>query len=81
MLGGEAAAQDVVGVGHDLDAEAVEVGVRDAGAEEQCLAGLQADVVEEHRRDDAGVARVVVGDVGVRGVVAAEAGRRRPRPR
>ena len=62
MLGGQAAAQHVVGVGHDLDAEAVEVGVRDAGAEEQGLAGLESDVVEQHRGDDARVAGVVVGD-------------------
>ena len=82
VLGGEAAAQDVVGVGHDLDAEAVQVGVRDAGAEEQGLAGLQSDVVEEHGGDDAGVARVVVGDVGVRRRSgAAEPGAGAPRPR
>ena len=79
VLGGQAAAQDVVGVGHDLDAEAVEVGVRDAGAEEQGLAGLQSYVVEQHRGDDAGVARVVVGDVGVRGVRAWRRPVRRPR--
>lgn len=68
MFGGEAAAQHVVGVGHDLDAEAVEVGVRDACSEVEGFAGLEPYVVEQHGGDDAGVAGVVVGEGGVGGV-------------
>ncbi len=74
VLGGEAAAQHVVGAGHDLDAEALDVGVGHAGAEEEGFAGLEPYVVEEQGGDDAGVARVVVCEVGVRGEVAARAG-------
>ena len=59
----------------------LEVGVRDAGAEEQGLAGLESDVVEQHRGDDAGVARVVVGDVRRTGRARRRGGCRRPRPR
>ena len=37
--------------------------MRHTGAEEQGLAGLELYVVEQHGRDDAGVAGVVVGDL------------------
>ncbi len=47
--------------------------MRDAGAEVEGLAGLEPDVVEEQGGEDAGVARVVVGDAGVGRVGAAEA--------
>jgi len=60
VLGGQAAAQDVVGVGHDLDSQAADVGVELAGVEVDRLAGLQGDVVEQQRAQDTDVARVAV---------------------
>ncbi|GAA3232015.1 hypothetical protein GCM10020256_47080 [Streptomyces thermocoprophilus] len=47
--------------------------MRDARAEEEGLAGLEPDVVEQERGEDARVAGVVVGECGVGRVVAAEA--------
>ncbi|GAA3099824.1 hypothetical protein GCM10020254_51640 [Streptomyces goshikiensis] len=72
VLGGEPGAQHVVGVGEQFDAEAVEVGVRDARAEEHGLAGLEFDVVEQHGGDHPGIAGVLVDERGVRLVRAAE---------
>ncbi|GAA3224106.1 hypothetical protein GCM10020216_037510 [Nonomuraea helvata] len=69
VLGGEAAAQHVVGVGHDLDADAAEVGVGDSGAEVEGLAGEQVDVVEQEGGGDAGIAGAGAGDVAVHGQV------------
>ena len=57
----EAAADDVVAGAHQLDAGAVQVGVEVAGREVDRLARLEHDVVEQQGGDDAGVARVRLG--------------------
>ena len=56
VLGGQARAQHIVRGGHDLHAQAGDVGVHAAGGHEQRLTGPQGDRVEQERRRDPGVA-------------------------
>ena len=54
----------------ELHADAGQVGVRHAGGQVERLTGPQPDVVEQHADDHAAVVREVLGDPGVRGVLA-----------
>ncbi len=69
MLGRETTAQHIVGVGEDLDAQTVQVGVRDAGSQEEGLTRGEPDVVQQEGGDDTGVLRVEAADrrVGTEG--------------
>ncbi len=56
MLRCQPTTQNVVGVGHDLDRESMEIRVEIAGSEKQSLAGLEGDAVEQQCRQNTGVA-------------------------
>ena len=60
MLAGESGAQDVVGVGHQLDAGAADEGVELSGRGVQRLARAELDAVEQQRGDHRRVAGVVI---------------------
>ena len=62
VLGGQSTAHHVVAAGHDLDAGAEQVGVDVAGVEEDRLAGLQDQVVEQQGHERAPVAGVARRD-------------------
>ena len=52
VLGGQAAAQHVVGVRHHLDACAAQIAVHHAGGQRQCLAGFEGETIQQQRRED-----------------------------
>jgi hypothetical protein len=63
VLGREAAAQDVVGVGHQFDPGAGQVGVQVPGGQVQRLARRQRDAVEQQRGQHTGVPRVALREL------------------
>ena len=87
VLGREAAAQHVVGVGHQLDARPGQVHVQVARGQVEGLAGREGDPVEQQRGEHARVAGVALGQLeDRRGPPPANgrrprAGQRRRRPR
>ena len=57
LLRGEAGAQHIVAGRHDLEAQAVQVGVQGPVRDVQRLSRLESDGVQEKRGDHPGVAR------------------------
>ena len=60
VLGGEAAPHHVVGVGHDLHADPVQVGVQVAGRQEQTLEPTEAHPVHQQRGQHPRIAGIVL---------------------
>ena len=62
-LGGEPGAHDVVARGHQFDAGTAHVGVQVAGAQRDCLAGFELDVVQQQRHEHCRVIRPALGEI------------------
>ncbi|MNX72917.1 hypothetical protein D3C86_1042890 [compost metagenome] len=64
VFGGEPGAQHVVGVGHDLEAGAAHIGVGGAGVQIHGLTRLERHHVQQERREETDIARVLGGQAG-----------------
>ena len=60
MLGGEAAAQHVVRISHELDAGSLQIGVGHPGLQKQRLARLEREQIQIERSQHPGIPRIMV---------------------